>query len=107
MDQRKIDSILYDLNEEKECISVALEQVKSSLEDKTLSKEEKAQLEEEKENLEYELHEIELDIGVYQEMMHKFFPMELGICGYSCDSKCMKCSGGYDSRYEVFTEGDY
>jgi hypothetical protein len=107
MDQRKIDSILYDLNEEKDCISVALEQVKESLKDTTLPKDKRTELEEEKENLEYELHEVELDIGVYTEMMNKFFPMELGICGYSCDSKCMKCSGGYDSRYEVFTEGDY
>ena len=107
MDQRKIDSILYDLNEEKECISVALEQVNSSLKNTTLSNKEKDELEEERNNLEYELHEVELDIGVYQEMMNKFFPSELGICGYSCDSHCTTCNGGYDSRYEVFTEGDY
>jgi len=107
MDQRKIDSILYELNEEKECISVALEQYRSSLKDTSLSDEERKQIEEEVGHLEYELREVELDIGVYTEMMNKYFPMELGICGYSCDSKCMKCSGGYESRYEVFTEGDY
>lgn len=107
MDQRKLDSILYNLNQEKEYIEIALSQVKSSLEDETISKKERSELEEEIEHLEFELHEVELDIGVYTEMMHKLFPSELGICGYSCDSKCMTCSGGYDSRYEVFTEGDY
>lgn len=107
MDQRKIDSILYELNQEKECIEIALEQYRSSLMDTTLSQKEHSEIKEEIEHLEYELHEVELDIGVYTEMMNKYFPSELGICGYSCDSKCMTCSGGYDSRYEVFTEGDY
>lgn len=107
MDQRKIDSILYDLNEEKQVIINILEAVERSLNDTTKTEKEREELTEEQLHLKDELHDVEIDIAIYQEMMNKMFPIEIGACGYYCDNQCRSCIGGYDSRYEVFTEGDY
>jgi hypothetical protein len=42
-----------------------------------------------------DISEIDKDIAIYQEMMDKL---------KYCEEEYV---GGYDSRYEVFTEGDY
>lgn len=100
MDQRKLESIIFSLTMEKENLLRDLDTLEEKLDDETLSKDEHAVLREDREHLLDAIRDVELDIGVYQEMMDKLALVELETYNENTD-------GGYDPRYEVFTEGDY
>jgi hypothetical protein len=109
MDQREIESILYDLFAEKNILLSELDEVSKLLADETKSPKEIEELKKEKETLDYEIHELELDVGMYTEMMNKLYPSQIGECGFPCDGRCQQCRGSesYDPMYEIFTGGDY
>jgi|688.fasta_scaffold2839197_1 hypothetical protein len=95
MDQRKLESIIFSLTLEKDILLRELNAIEKLLKDTTKTEKEISELKEEQTMLLDDISDIDMDIGVYQEMMDKlgFYEEEY--------------TGGYDSRYEVFTEGDY
>ena len=86
MDQRDIESILFNLESDKNDLLSELHEISELLKD-----------------------ELELDIAMYKEMMDKLYPSEIGACGFPCDGRCPQCGGSesYDPNSEVFTGGDY
>lgn len=109
MDQREIDSILFNLESDKNDLLSELDEICELLKDDKKSEKELTELKKEKEDIEYEIHEIELDIAMYKEMMDKLYPSEIGACGFPCDGRCPQCGGSesYDPSSEVFAGGDY
>jgi rubrerythrin len=109
MDQREIESILYDLNTKKNDLLLEFQEIYELLNDERKTTEELEELAKEKEDIEYDIREIELDIAMYEEMMDKLFSTEIGECGFPCDGRCQQCGGteNYDPMYEVFAGGDY
>lgn len=107
MDERQIECIIYELNEEREYTLSLLKEVEEDIQKETNTKEELEGFIQEKEDLLEDIHDIDCDIASYKEMMDKLYPSEIGLCGYTCDGRCQKCCGGYDPLYEVFSGGDY
>jgi peptidoglycan hydrolase CwlO-like protein len=80
---------------EKDLFLHDLHAVEKRLQDTTKTEQEISELKEEQTMLLDDISEIDKDIAIYQEMMDKL---------KYCEEEYV---GGYDSRYEVFTEGDY
>lgn len=105
MDERQIQAIIYDLEDEEEEINSLIKEVEEDIEKNPDKKEE---FEKEKQELLDDLHDVKCDIAMYKEMIDKLYPSEVGFCGFTCDGRCQTCSKyGYDSLYEVFAEGTY
>ena len=105
MDERQIQSIIYDLEDEVERINSLIKEVYEDIEKNPDKKEE---LEKEKQDLLDDLHDVNCDIAIYKEMMDKLYPAEIGVCGVICDGRCQTCNtDGYNALYEVFAEGSY
>lgn len=100
MDSRKLESIIFSLTIEKEDLLRYLDRIDNRLNDETISKDEYADLREDREYLLEDIEDVDMDIAVYQEMLDKLSLADLETYNENTD-------GGYDSRYEVFTEGDY
>lgn len=107
MDPREIESILFDLNAEKDVLLSKLDELKELINDETKTNKEITDLTEELDTVEYDIEEVDLDIAMYTEMYNKLFPAVIGACGFPCDGNCSQCGGNYDPLYEVFTAGDY
>jgi hypothetical protein len=102
MDQRDIESIVNQLEDERR----ALEDWLSTIIDQLRIHPDDNELLEEFQNTEFDIKDIELDIGVYVEMLNKYYQTVVGDCGFPCDGNCQSC-GGYDPRYEIMTAGDF
>jgi hypothetical protein len=106
-DPRKLEYMIYDLNEERDDILNLLKELEEKINQET-DQEKLDKLKQEKQDLLDDLHDVDCDIAMYKEMMDKLFPSEIGLCGFSCDGLCQTCKGGgYDASEEVFTGGDY
>lgn len=108
MDQRDMECHIYALEGERLDLLNYLDKLEVQLEDTTKTEAELEDLKKDKENTLEDIRELERDIAMFQEMLDKLFPQEVGLCGFLCDGFCQECkNGGYDPRSEVMTDGDY
>ena len=84
------------LNDDMENLYATLDLIILSLEIET-DEEKIKKLEEEKEDIVHEIKEISYDIAIYRELLTQLYP----------PTETYTEEESYDTRYEVFVEGDY